>query len=508
MCDAMSAPPHSGTSTSSRHERGLLVLAALIVVVGVFVRFDQLGRRSLWLDELSTWHVSRMPVAESLRWAPERTVAPLYQLSLRALTGKPRPAEWVLRFPAAFAGGLAIVAAWWLGRRLNGSVVAVSVALLLALSQAQIYYSQEARPYSMLVLGSTLSVLLWHRFLTRPTRWRAAAYIGITALAVYAHYLAALAILGEVGWWVQCELRRADRRGSRHAYLAPLAVAVLCLPLVVRTMSGWSEVRTALAWISPPAAGGALAMLADVTYGYGWLALLAAALACEIAWALGFRRPQGGEAYGVGYPHGSAGVSLLLWWLGTSWIGVWLISTLGLPLMVTRYVLPAAIPAMLLPLLVARRFHRYGPLAIAVLTGALALPGLLSARAAPALGFRELMAFLEAHAQPSDAVVYAVKGVTPEQAEFESLAFRYYARPGLSVRQWRMDDAGEREAIVADRRRLYVVAFLADPLPTLQAGGRVLEPFVIDGTMYSQLAFGPYRLLRIAALQGVEVVES
>lgn len=496
----MSADHLADVRTDTTGQRGLLLATVLIVMLGAALRFERLGARSLWLDEFSTWHVSRMDLAESLRWGPERTVPPLYQFALRLLAEQPHPPEWVLRLPAAIAGSFAILAGWWLGRRLGGPTVGVALALLLACSQVQVDYSQEARPYSLLVLGSTLSVMLWHQLVTRPTRRLAAAHVIVTALTAYAHCLVALTVLGEVGWWLQRELRRPNRRRFAYGLVTLLATAALCLPLALWTLVGRSDVTAALGWIQPPTAARALAMLAEVGYGYGWLVMLLPAVLLSCAWRAGLSWPRGAPVQQAARMADASG--LLLWWLGASWIGLILVSLLVMPLMVTRYVLPAAVPALLLPLLVAGRFHRYAALAVAALAVALSLPALQASRQAP-LGFRELAAFLDRHVDPhTDTVVNAVAATQPSFVELESLAFRYYTLPDVPIQTWLVNRplSGDGEAILSDPRRLYVVAFLADPLPAIRGAGRQIEPFVAGPQSYSQLVFGQYRLLKVAPL--------
>jgi mannosyltransferase len=458
-----SRPP----SPRARGSSGRLSLLAgvLIIVVAAGLRFDRLGERSLWLDEFSTWHVSRMGLADSLRWGPERTVAPLYQLCLRVLTGQAHPPEWLLRLPAAVAGTLVVGAAWCLGCRLGGSAVGVALALMLACNPLQIHYSQEARPYSLLVLGATLSVLLWQQLLNRPTRRSVAACALVMSLAVYAHHLVVLVLFGQVGWWVQRELRRPNRRRFSYVLMSLAATALLCLPLLVRTLSGLSDVSGALAWIEPPTVKRAVAMLAEVTFGYAWLAALLPAVllwgACRAGWNWQRRPPIDRAAdQAEENDHKDAGwdaSDLLIWWLGSSWLGLFLVSRFVTPLMVTRYVLPAAVPALLIPLLVARRLHRHGPLLLAALAVALSLPTLRAGRALPPLGFRELISFLQERVDPrTAAVVHAIESVQPECVELERLAFRYYPLTAIPVCDWLVNRpvADDKGPILADPRRL------------------------------------------------------
>jgi uncharacterized membrane protein len=64
--------------------------------------------------------------------------------------------EVALRAPSALAGVVFCWAIWWLTRLRLGERAAVTAALLSAVSPLLVYYSREARAYSLLSL-----VMLW-----------------------------------------------------------------------------------------------------------------------------------------------------------------------------------------------------------------------------------------------------------------------------------------------------------------------------------------------------------
>ena len=485
--------------------RGPQVLVILLIVAFAgYLRFDGFGVRSLWLDEFSTWHVSRLDLGESLRWAPERTIAPLYQLSLRLLSSDPHPSEWVLRFPAACAGTLAVAALALLGWRLGGFMVGVSAALLLAFAPLQIEYSQEARPYSMLVLGSIVSVLLWERLLDKPRLAGWFAYVLVTLLCMHAHVLAVFLVLAQTGWWIQRECQRFDRRRAFFALTALATTALLCMPLALRAILARDTVSNALDWIAPAGVAGALTELAKVTFGLTWLIILAVTVVMLLA--AGMLRTRISRLASDDAQHECApgGLALAAWWLGGTWLGLVVVSILFHPLLITRYVLPAAAPALLLPLLASRRLHRWAPPALATATLLVALPSQIGAVARPPLGFRELTQFLaEREDLAQSLVVYAVDAVEPAFVEWESCAYRYYPIPGAEPRIWILhappDDA--THDVLKDPRKLYVIAFQADPRLAIRTAGRSIELFPVAETNYTQRSFGGYTLCQVAPLQ-------
>ena len=121
---------------------------------------------------------------------------------------------------------------------------------MLAFNGLQLEYSQEARPYSMLVLGCTLSVALWHRLVVDSRRLDMYLYVITTVLTLYAHYLAGLTIIAQAVWWIAIVTRRPSDRRSLRPLLALVITGALCIPLAYRYLHYRSSMFQGLEWIS------------------------------------------------------------------------------------------------------------------------------------------------------------------------------------------------------------------------------------------------------------------
>ena len=494
---------------AGQHQRSLSpriwsIALVLILLLAAYLRFNGLGARSLWLDEFCTWHVSRLDLGDSLRWEPELTIPPLYQFTLRVLTSSPHPPEWLLRLPAAVCGVLLVLAAYWLGKVLRNRAVGCALAALVACSALQLDFSREARPYTMLVLGCTLSVTLWYRLVTRPRRLDFWAYIAVTTLTFYAHFLVALTVLAQLLWWLAILVRRPAAQRSPRPALALAIKAALCTPLVARSVSGRSSVTGAIAWIDPPTWERAAGMLNELTYGPLWMAVFVGLGA--VAWITIARQrksliePGSGPENGV-ETRGEA-VALLLTWLVCAWAGLILISLVVLPVTVTRYALPAAIPALFLPLLFADWLQHRAPLILVAVFVAGTAPDWITRNWEVSPGFRELTAYVREHVDSeTEAVVLTVgHAETPHWVEMQRLALEYYPLDDRPVYELLIDKDGQSEpgSILEDPRRLYLIVFRSDPFPVILEAGRRPEAIEYEGTSYSQLLFSPYRLICVA----------
>lgn len=180
-------------ATNPRWSRENLA-AAVIALLGFFLRFAYLGRKSLWLDEAATYSLCRLPLHEFLRawWAHEANMTAYYALERVCLhLGS---SEWIIRFPSAICGALAVPVMYLLGRRVLSVGAGLLAALLLAVNPAHVEYSQEARSYPMAVLFVLLASLFFVRAVQEQRRRDWAAYVACGALAVYAHFFAALVL--------------------------------------------------------------------------------------------------------------------------------------------------------------------------------------------------------------------------------------------------------------------------------------------------------------------------
>ncbi|NOX57353.1 MAG: glycosyltransferase family 39 protein [Planctomycetes bacterium] len=488
---------------SNRETLILFTLLTAILCGGAFVRVVGLGGRSLWADEFCTWHVSRMPLGDSLQWGPELTKPPLYQIALRALTYDAHPEEWLLRLPAALAGVLTILAACALARRTEGVIVGCAAAGLVAFNLLQIAYSQEARPYTFHVLGATVATLFWWRLVTKPSKLFALAYVSAVALTFHSHYLSLLVFGSHALWW----LMTARRGGKWRSPIAPLSLigaGILCVPVVLNYLRLRTSTFQGLDWIKPPTWGVAISVLNDLGFGLVWTIGLGVAI---VAWMISLYITSTNATPPSPLAKLSTGrddvVGLLLLWLGCSWFGLMVLSWIAHPAMVDRYAIPAAIPTLLIPLIVAGRLHKWIPIVLMIVFSAVGLNRWQNERLVFDPGFRELSAYLSETVDPArDLVVLTIDRQThPDWIDAERLPFDYYPIPGAEIGELHLDPDGATvlNDVLEDPRQIYLVVLWADPFPILKAAGRQTLPFEIDGQEYSRLLFTPYRLIRVAA---------
>ncbi len=212
---------------SGREGRGEWAGVAAAVTVALALRLYALGSQPLWMDEVASLRNALAVRAGGVAAvAAVDHVAPLSHALEAASIAVGGPTEFWLRLPAAVAGVATVLLVHLLARRLGATRrVRVAAVFLVAVNPLAVWYSQEARMYSLLLaIAVGYLVVCWRFVEGRAT--------GRTVVAA--------AFLCAAGLWT-------------HHYLALLVCAFGLFLLVVR---GWRDRQ--FWWWTAAQAGGAL----------------------------------------------------------------------------------------------------------------------------------------------------------------------------------------------------------------------------------------------------------
>lgn len=255
----------------------LLLIA--IVVLAATLRLPTLGTQSLWYDEAATWfQVSGTPGQLLYRTAADN-YPPLYNILVWLLIRFLGDAEWVLRLPAALLGIANVPLIYLLGRRLAGPTAGLVAALLLALSGFHVWYSQEARMYTLLACAATAYAWGAVRTVEEGGNWRNATLMAIAGAAlVYSHPYGALTFVG-IGFGALLLLAiRRDWRGLRWLVGAGLATCIAFVPWALILLGRARVIEADGFWIPMPTPQSVWSDLVQLTGGAIYVLLPAMAL--------------------------------------------------------------------------------------------------------------------------------------------------------------------------------------------------------------------------------------
>jgi uncharacterized membrane protein len=226
----------------------------LLMCAGAFLRFKGLTFQSYWNDELFSAFASDPD--SSLGRVIKNTVRnvhpPLYQVLLWAWYKIFGYTEFAGRSLSVLAGTLLIPAMYILGKELFDRRVGFYAALISTFNYYLIYYSQEARSYSLLVLLIVVCFVFFVRLLRTQNRINLVGYIASILAVVYTHYYGLLIFASQMACLLTIFLSRDGmseslRNYSLQAFKVITVLSLPLLPFVIRTSSG-----TGLSWIKQP----------------------------------------------------------------------------------------------------------------------------------------------------------------------------------------------------------------------------------------------------------------
>lgn len=227
------------------------MLLLMLVLFAFGWRIHGLTLQSLWRDEVDAIYFALRPLPETLSmFVSAAQNGPLYFLSLRPWFHWVGTSEFAVRYPSVLAGTLSVVLLWRVARRLlplrderdadasatqsampgGSNVVALLATFFLALNPYQLWYSQEAKMYTVITCFMLLSSWLWLEGISRGG-WRAwLAYWAVTTIAMYTHLLMILVIPLHLLWFL---IAWPQSKGHWRGYGGALAGLTLpYLPMV------------------------------------------------------------------------------------------------------------------------------------------------------------------------------------------------------------------------------------------------------------------------------------
>ena len=227
-----------------------LIPIAVAAAVGALLAAIDLGARSLWLDEGSTFAiVSQHGAALWRAIAHDGGNMALYYVVMHVLVAWFGDAAWLMRLPSVIANGVtgALVAALALRLFPANRRLAAAAGSLAVVSLPLVYWGQNARGYAWLVALSVGSFLALTAILQTPagrapSRGAVVGYVLSTLAALYIGYDVGLLLPAQLA------LLMIYRERARLVIASLALVAILSVPLLVLALDRGSG---QLFWVTP-----------------------------------------------------------------------------------------------------------------------------------------------------------------------------------------------------------------------------------------------------------------
>lgn len=171
----------------SKNKTAALILC--ILLLGIGLRLYRLNYQSLWTDEMFTYRGASDTISKII-FEPEvnLSIQPLYYSIVHFFVWPTENQEALLRLPSVIFGSLSILLLYFIVRNWLGRGGAILSAMIMAISPFHIWYSQEARPYAMLIFLGLLSIWFLQKLLKDEVNfWWRFGFIISTASILYCH---------------------------------------------------------------------------------------------------------------------------------------------------------------------------------------------------------------------------------------------------------------------------------------------------------------------------------
>jgi mannosyltransferase len=223
------------------------VCAATVLCLGL--RMAYLGDKSLWIDEIWSLRIAQLPW-HSFGWELQNQDpnSSLYYSLLHLWLNIGR-SEACLRSLSVFFAAVTIPVVYAVGKRMMGTLEGLAAASLMVINLFHIQWSQEARGYSLLVLGVTLATLLFVRSIESPTLANWSIYCAVSVLSIYVHLFAGLVLAAH---WASLIFLRPKDIPWRRWIQSNFAIFIFALPLLCLTYVRSAAPFVPLDWLPRP----------------------------------------------------------------------------------------------------------------------------------------------------------------------------------------------------------------------------------------------------------------
>ncbi|MCV2871486.1 glycosyltransferase family 39 protein [Defluviimonas sp. WL0050] len=441
--------------------------AALIVILALAagLRFYALGR-GIWYDEMlmhvSHMHLSPLQILTTFKDANNHILYTfLARLSIDALGDTVA----AIRVPAAVFGIASVAAIYGFARRVTAWPEALAAALLLALSYHHLWFSQNARGYTALLLFSLLSSSFLIDAMRSGSTKHWVAYAIAGALGAFTHLTIAFLFVGHFLFFLyRAVVNRNDGtfpfwsgifQGFGILTLLTLVLHAVVLPDMLGGALLGSGLQGDSEWTNPLWAISEL--LGSLKLGFSGAGVLAAGGLVVIVGLARFARTEGAPVAFFVIPVGLA--VLLMTSIGYTLFPRFFFFAMGFAIVIVIHGATAfgALAARLLllegPL---QGWTTIAPALVLIAASAFSLPRAYY----PKQSFAESIDYVEAHRGETDVV--AVIGIS-------DLPYNRYHQKSWA----RIDTVAELDALLAGGDRVWV-------LYTLPVQARTAHPELLD----------------------------
>lgn len=173
----------------------------ILTIIGLILRLYHMGDVSLWLDEVLVYNNSQQSFLEIVKSSAYDPNPPLFYW-IEHIMLHFGSSEFILRLAPAIIGTITIPVIYFVGTEFYDRNVGLITASLLTFSEYHLWYSQEARPYSLVLFLFLIALIFYFKALRTDSVSYWLLFGFFVSLACWAHYSVLIILPGLFLWMV------------------------------------------------------------------------------------------------------------------------------------------------------------------------------------------------------------------------------------------------------------------------------------------------------------------
>jgi hypothetical protein len=322
----------------------------VLIFIGTLLRFYKIDFQSPWIDEIFTLtNTGKEKTFKGIYYFLKENDPhpPLYYFIIHSINILFDNTSLVARVVSALFGVAGLFAIYNLAKELFNKKIGIIAVALLSINFFHIYYSQEARMYTMLFFTTTISFIYLIKFIKNPSIKSAFWHSIFAALMIYTHFFALFALFSQyliLLFFVIKPYKTSQKKVFIYSAFSGILTFVLYIPalFILLKTSAMKSI-----WIPIPERDVYSVMFKEF-FGYSEIAIIIALIGLIVFFVKLAQRKEE-EKFAINPENEKQVFSffVLFTWILISLFIPLLISFINLPMIVSRYFINI-IPAILI----------------------------------------------------------------------------------------------------------------------------------------------------------------
>ena len=213
------------------------LLLILILIISFFIRVYGLETENIWSDEAFTIFHAHQSVLHNIKLVSSTAYFPTYHVAISLWEKFFGLGEFSVRSLSLIFGVISVYMAFKIGTFMFNKKVGIYSAIMLSLSSYNVFYSQEARVYTLLVFLSLGSIYFYLKFIQSKKNTHMIYYFIFTLSMLFTHSAAIFILIAQ-----NMHYLLFVRKYFKKWILMQSALFIFFLPLLLITLSTISKI--------------------------------------------------------------------------------------------------------------------------------------------------------------------------------------------------------------------------------------------------------------------------